>query len=49
MLFQYTIKIKFKKLSIQYKDSLSEMAEEILGDVNSSSVRRAVKTIEKGA
>ena len=46
---QRVAKIKFKKLSIQYKDSLSEMAEEILGDVNSSSVRRAVKTIEKGA
>lgn len=45
---QRVAKIKFKKLSIQYKDSLSEMAEEILGDVNSSSVRRAVKTIEKG-
>ena len=46
---QRVAKIKFKKLSIQYKDSLSEMAEEILGDVNSSSVRRAVKTIENGA
>ena len=46
---QRVAKIKFKKLSIQYKDSLSEMAEEILGDVNSSSVRKAVKTIEKGA
>lgn len=45
---QRVAKIKFKKLSIQYKDSLSEMAEEILGDVNGSSVRKAVKTIEKG-
>lgn len=41
-------KIKFKKLSIQYKDGLAYLAEEILGNVSESNVRRAIKTIEKG-
>lgn len=46
---QRTAKIKFKKLSIQYKDGLAYLAEEILGDVSEARVRRAIKTIEKGA
>ena len=41
-------KIKFKKLSVQYKDGLAYLAEEILGNVSESNVRRAIKTIEKG-
>ena len=41
-------KIKFKKLSIQYKDGLAYLAEEILGNISESNVRRAIKTIEKG-
>ena len=45
---QRVAKVKLKKLSVQYKDSLAYMAEEILGDASGSSVRRAVKTIEKG-
>lgn len=45
---QRVAKVKLKKLSIQYKDSLSAMAEEILGDEKDSNVRKAVKTIEKG-
>lgn len=46
---QRVSKIRFKKLSIQYKDGLEYMAEEILGDTGGSKVRRAMKTIEKGA
>ena len=45
---QRVAKVRFKKLSVQYKDSLAYMAEEILGDASESSVRRAIKTIEKG-
>ena len=44
---QRVAKIKFKKLSLQYKESLVYM---ILGIVNTSesNVRRAIKTIERG-
>jgi len=45
---QRVAKVRFKKLSVQYKDSLAYMSEEILGDASESSVRRAIKTIEKG-
>lgn len=45
---QRVAKIKFRKLSIQYKDGLAYLAEEILGDTSESAVRRAIKTIEKG-
>ncbi len=45
---QRVAKIKFKKLSVQYKDGLAFLAEEILGDANESKVRKAIKTIEKG-
>lgn len=41
-------KIKFRKLSIQYKDSLAYLSEEILGDVSEANIRRAIKIIEKG-
>lgn len=41
-------KIKFKKLSIQYKDSLSFIVQQILGQNNDSNVRRAMKNIERG-
>lgn len=46
---QRVAKIKFKKLSVQYKDGLAYLAEEILGDSSESRVRKAIKTIEKGA
>lgn len=42
-------KIKFKKLSVQYKDGLVCLAQEILGNVSESNIRKAIKTIEKGA
>jgi len=45
---QRVAKIKFKKLSIQYKDSLAYIAEEILGDVSETTIRKAIKLIEKG-
>lgn len=45
---QRVSKIKFKKLSIQYKDGLAYLTEEILGNSNEGKVRRAIKTIEKG-
>ena len=45
---QRVAKIKLKKLSVQYKDSLEYMASEILGDTGGSKVRKAIKTIEKG-
>lgn len=41
-------KIKFKKLSIQYKEGLTYLTSEILGDINETRVRRTIKTIEKG-
>lgn len=41
-------KIKFRKLSVQYKDSLSFIAQQILNQKNDSNVRRAIKIIERG-
>lgn len=46
---QKVAKIKFKRLSVQYKDGLGYLAEEILESSGlSSSVRRAIKIIERG-
>ena len=45
---QRVSKIKLKKLSVQYKDGLAYIAEEILGDVSDSKIRRTIKIIEKG-
>ncbi len=42
-------KIKFKKLSVQYKDGLVCLAQEILGDVSEANIRKTIKIIEKGA
>lgn len=46
---QRVAKIKFKKLSTQYKDGLAYLSEEILGDINEARVRKAIRIIEKGA
>ena len=46
---QRSSRIKFKKLSIQYKDSLAYISEEILENVSSSTIRKVIKLIEKGA
>ena len=45
---QRVAKIKFKKLSIQYKDGLAGVAEEIVGMNESPMVRKSMKSIEKG-
>lgn len=45
---QRVAKIKFKKLSIQYKEGLAYLSEEILGDVSDTRIRKAIKIIEKG-
>lgn len=42
-------KIKFKKLSIQYKDNLGFIVQQILHQKNDSQVRKIIKMIEKGA
>ncbi|MCI8759857.1 MAG: hypothetical protein HFJ34_01820 [Clostridia bacterium] len=41
-------KIKFKKLSVQYKDGLAYLVEEILDNVSESNIRRTMKLLEKG-
>ncbi len=45
---QRVAKVGFRKLSIQYKDGLAYIAEQILGDGSDGEIRRAIKTIEKG-
>ncbi len=42
-------KIKFRKLSVQYRDSLGYIAQQILEHKNDSYIRKAIKLIEKGA
>lgn len=38
-------KVKFKKLSVQYKDGLECLVEEILEDVNGTKIRKVIKNI----
>ncbi len=45
---QRVAKIKFKRLSTQYKDSLIYIVSEILNDTSENQIRRAVKIIERG-
>ncbi len=45
---QRVAKIKFKKLSFQYKDSLAYIAGEILDETSDTQIRKAIKSIEKG-
>ena len=45
---QRVAKIKLKKLSMQYKDSLVYIVGEILNDTSENQIRRTVKTIERG-
>lgn len=42
-------KIKFKKLSVQYKDSLGFIVQQILQQKSDSNIRKIIKMIEKGA
>ena len=41
-------KIKLKKLSVQYKDSLIFIVQQILGEKTDSNIRRVEKALEKG-
>lgn len=45
---QRVAKVGFRKLSIQYKDGLAYIAEQILGNGSDGEIRRAIKAIEKG-
>lgn len=46
---QRVAKVKFRKLSVNYKDGLDYLSEEILeGEESVASVRRAIKMIERG-
>ncbi len=45
---QRVSKIRLKKLTSQYKDSLIYIVQEILKDASESSIRKAVKTLERG-
>lgn len=42
-------KIKFKKLSIQYKDNLGFIVQQILNKKSDSDIRKTIKMIERGA
>ena len=44
---QRVAKIRFKKLSVSYKDGLAYLAEEILGNVSEANIRKAIKSVEK--
>ena len=45
---QRIAKIKFKRLSIQYKDSLCYIATEILDETSEGQIRKVIKAIERG-
>ena len=45
---QRVAKIKFKKLSVQYKDGLAFISGEILPNVSEMQIRKTIKSIEKG-
>lgn len=42
-------KINFKKLSVQYKDGIAYLAEDIMTDISDTQIRRVMKNMEKGA
>ena len=44
---QRVAKIRFKNLSVEYKDQLSYISEQILEDVSGTTIRRIIKNIEK--
>lgn len=41
-------KVKFKKLSMQYKDGLATIINEMFPEIDDSDIRKAIKVIEKG-
>lgn len=46
---QRMAKIGFRKLSIAYKEGLTYLTEDLTKDLSENNIRRAIKTIEKGA
>ena len=44
---QRVAKIRFKNLSVEYKDQLEYISEQILEDVSGNTIRRTIKNIEK--
>lgn len=44
---QRVAKIRFKNLSVEYKDQLEYISEQILEDVSRNTIRRIMKKIEK--
>jgi hypothetical protein len=44
---QRVAKIRFKNLSVEYKDQLGYISEQILEDVSGATIRRTIKNIEK--
>ena len=44
---QRVAKIRFKNLSIEYKDQLGYISEQILEDVSGATIRKTIKNIEK--
>lgn len=46
---QKVAKIRFKKLSVQYKDGLTYLTEAVGSDISESNIRKAIKMVERGA
>ena len=46
---QRLAKVKFRKLSVAYKEGLIFLADDMVKDMSENNIRKAVKTIEKGA
>lgn len=44
---QRVAKIKFKNLSVEYKDQLEYISEQILEDVSGATIRKTIKNIER--
>lgn len=42
-------KIMFRKLSVQYKDGIAYLVEDIIDGISDANIRRAMKNLEKGA
>ena len=46
---QRLAKVKFRKLSVAYKEGLIFLADDLAKEMSENNIRKAVKTIEKGA
>lgn len=45
---QRASKIRFKKISQQYKDGLAIIAKDVASDIDESQIKRAIRSIERG-